>query len=123
MATSTVLKREGHSKCAKKLSNISSSSTDNSESVLSYSLDVGLALLFDCSLSKASHQHLRSKALEKGLTLYSAYDNIRQAKEECFPSLVSEWKITDYICSWEYIHISMYFIVDTCFEWLVNVCA
>ncbi|XP_065683882.1 uncharacterized protein LOC136096498 [Hydra vulgaris] len=56
--------------------------------VTMYTADEALALLLDCNFTKNSYQHLRLQAMQHGCCLCPPYNNIRESKEKCFPSLI-----------------------------------
>ena len=96
-AETTVLRKEGHSADARRLSALAvNQSSSPSQKQPAYSPNEALALMFDCGLSKASYQHLRNGAKERCSNLYPAYNHVRQAKEQYLPSSVDIWTITDF---------------------------
>ncbi|XP_047125292.1 uncharacterized protein LOC124807453 isoform X1 [Hydra vulgaris] len=60
------------------------------------SSDEALALILDCNLTKASYQLMKNKADEKECNLYPAYNNVRMAKDRCYPKNIC---VTDYTAS------------------------
>ena len=88
-ATSKLLEREGYKKESKDLKQVSR----GNQSV--YSPAKALAIMLDCSLSKANYQYLRNEAIENGISLYPTYNDVRKVKMECFPLLSDQWKVTD----------------------------
>nr|XP_047122405.1 uncharacterized protein LOC124805905 [Hydra vulgaris] len=58
--------------------------------------DEALALILDCNSTKASYQLMKNKADEKEWNLYPAYDNVRMAKDRCYPIII---RVTDYTAS------------------------
>ncbi|XP_065680976.1 uncharacterized protein LOC124817909 [Hydra vulgaris] len=60
------------------------------------SSDEALALILDCNLTKTSYQLMKNKADEKECSLYPAYNNVRMAKDRCYPKNIC---VTDYTAS------------------------
>jgi len=54
-----------------------------------YSEDEVLCLLIDAQLSKRQYTMIRLQAKAKGADIYPAYNNIRAAKERCYPDPVT----------------------------------
>jgi len=54
-----------------------------------YSEDEALCLLIDAQLSKRRYTTIRLQAKAKGANIYPAYNNVRAAKERCYPDPVT----------------------------------
>ena len=97
-ATSRVLRKEGQSRLAKSLAQISTENRSTSSenfTECSFSANEALALILDCGLSKRGYQNLRNKTLQKKSKVFPSYNGVRSAKEECLPS-PENWRVTDY---------------------------
>jgi hypothetical protein len=61
------------------------------------SKDEALCLLIDAQLSKRQYTTIRLQSKAKGADIYPAYNNVRAAKERCYPDPVTA---TETITRW-----------------------
>lgn len=91
-AASIGLRAEGKSSLAQKTASIM---RDDNREKSEYTPNEALILLIDARLTKSSYQLLRSSAGAKGHNIYPSYNDVRKAKESCYPYEISveEFKV------------------------------
>ena len=90
-AASEIFKKESNYAAAKKVLNVNQQIESSR-----YTPDEALAMIIDTGLSKSAYQVIRSGAVEKGCDLYPTYNDIRKAKDNCYPENIS---VEDYSAS------------------------
>jgi hypothetical protein len=54
--------------------------------ITSFTSDEALSLFVNAKLSKYQYQLLGSSAKQKNVDIYTSYNNIRKAKQRCYPT-------------------------------------